>query len=226
MRLTVAAVTARTFTASKDTYIDLSSAGAITYTEVSNNAASPALSANNIRIGIIVTGATTIATTGSINQGEIGKALPIASSVAYEVTDSLGNLICPRDSNRRQLGLRTVASFSTASTSATQVTGATLPILGVAGRKVRIRMNIPSFSSNAANVPIAILWDGAVGGTSLTQINGIASSTISSPAVLEIEVAASAALKTYNISLHENVSGTASMTAIVAGSMQLRADLV
>ena len=72
IRATVSAVTARAFTASKDTYVDISSAGTITYTEVSNNAASPALSAGNVRVAIIQSGAT-ITAAGAVNQGEKAK---------------------------------------------------------------------------------------------------------------------------------------------------------
>jgi hypothetical protein len=97
-RLSISAVTARTFTASKDTYIDVldngDGTGTLVYTEATNNAASSALASNSIRIGIIVTGATTIAATTSINQGQESRILPIASSIAYSVTDSIGNLIC------------------------------------------------------------------------------------------------------------------------------------
>jgi len=82
--ITVASVTARSFTASRDTYIDVLDAGdgtgTVVYTEVTNNAASPALAANSIRIGIIVTGASNIANVGSVNQGQEDKLLPITSS--------------------------------------------------------------------------------------------------------------------------------------------------
>lgn len=47
--------TAKTFTQSKDTYVDLNTSGTYTYTEVANNAAEPALSANNIRLLKVVT---------------------------------------------------------------------------------------------------------------------------------------------------------------------------
>lgn len=84
-RISITAVTARTFTASKDTYVDLldnaDGTGTLVYTEVSNGAAAPALASNSIRIAKIVTGATTIAATSSILQ-------------AY--MDSLSNFIYPR----------------------------------------------------------------------------------------------------------------------------------
>jgi hypothetical protein len=142
-RLTLVAVTARVFTASKDTYIDVSDngdgTGLITYNEVTNNAASPALATNNIRIGIIVTGATNIATSGSVNQGQQDRVLPIASSIPYAVTDSLGNLIFPTDPLRRVLGYRQiVSSFTTTATTVTDVTGLSVPVIVPTGRKVRI----------------------------------------------------------------------------------------
>ncbi len=103
-RVSVSAVVARLFTASVDTYIDVDTTGAITYTTAANNAASPALVANNIRIGIIVTGASSIATVGSINQGQDEILLPIAGGFPYAVTDSLGNRICRRNATESRLG--------------------------------------------------------------------------------------------------------------------------
>jgi hypothetical protein len=147
-RHTVAAVTSRTFTASKDTYIDLlysvvDNVATPVYTEVANNAASPALAANSIRIGIIVTGVSSIAAAASINQGQEDRVLPIASSIPYAVTDSLGNLICPRDPNRRILGKRQiVANFTNATTPAlTDVTGLNTTVNVPTGRKVKISVD-------------------------------------------------------------------------------------
>lgn len=81
VRVTVAAVTARTFTASKDTYIDVTTAGVVTYAESTNGAAAQALTAGSIRLGYIITAAGSIAATTSIKQN--GK-------------DSLGNLMYNR----------------------------------------------------------------------------------------------------------------------------------
>lgn len=144
-RIAIGAVTARTFTASKDTYIDVldnaDGTGTLVYTEVANNAASPALASNSIRIGIIVTGATTIANVGSVNQGQENKVLPIVSSVAYAVTDSLGNLICPSDPNRKLLGQRQfVVSVGTGTTAETLITGLNCPVIVPAGRKIKVTM--------------------------------------------------------------------------------------
>lgn len=139
-RLVIAAITARSFTASKDTYIDLDTSGSPTYTEVTNNAASPALTSGYLRIGIIVTGASNIAAVGSVNQGQENKVLPIASSIPYAVTDSLGNLICPRDPNRRLLGYRQITADFTSTTinALTDITGLNLVVNVPANRKVKV----------------------------------------------------------------------------------------
>lgn len=158
-RGTISAVTARSFTASKDTYIDvLNTAGVFTlvYTEVTNNAASPALAANSIRIGIIVTGASNIASVASINQGQETKLLPIASSTPYQVTDSLGNLICPRDPARKILGYRQILSnFSTTANNVlTDITGLSCPVIVPTGRKVNISTGARYMTTSATGTGV------------------------------------------------------------------------
>lgn len=141
IRLSVNTVTARVFTASKDTYVDLGVDGVLDYNEVANNAASPALAADHIRVAIIVTGATNIANVGSINQGEPTKVLPIASSVAYSVTDSLGNLICNRTPYPRTIGYRQQIIAQQAGIGGVDVditNCASMPVIVPAGRRVRL----------------------------------------------------------------------------------------
>lgn len=58
-RVSVAA-TAKTYTASRDTYIDLAGTGAYTYVEVINGAAAPALTAGCVRLAKVVTDATAV----------------------------------------------------------------------------------------------------------------------------------------------------------------------
>jgi len=175
-RLTLSSVSARTFTASKDTYVDLSDNGdgtaAITYTEVSNNAASPALASNSLRLAIIVTGASSIADAGSVNQGQENKVLPIASSVPYAVTDSLGNLICPRDPQRQIIGFRQlVAYFSSGTTAETKVTGLDMPIKIPTGRKIRLSLHNTSVGSTG--IVTLKMYEGVFGsgGTAIQQTN-------------------------------------------------------
>ncbi len=167
--ITIGAVTARTFTASKDTYIDvlnnLDGTGTLVYTEVTNNAASPALASNSIRIGIIVTGATTIAAAGSINQGQENKVLPIASSVPYSVADSLGNLICSRDPDNRTLLVRQdFVGTSTASASPVAATKLTGFVKVPTGRKIKATLYGEIGNSAAAYANVQI-FEGTVAGT-------------------------------------------------------------
>lgn len=59
-RVSVTGVGSNTFTASKDTYIDIDYNGNITYNAVANNAAAPALTANSIRVALVVTNGSAI----------------------------------------------------------------------------------------------------------------------------------------------------------------------
>jgi hypothetical protein len=54
-RVPMASISSHAFTASKDTYIDINSAGVITYVEVANGATSPALTTSSIRVAKVVT---------------------------------------------------------------------------------------------------------------------------------------------------------------------------
>lgn len=205
-RLTLVAVTARAFTASKDTYIDVSDngdgTGLITYNEVANNAASPALTTNNIRIGIIQSGAT-ITAAGAVNQGQDTKVLPIASSIPYTVTDSLGNLICPRDPNRRLLGYRQIlGNVTTASAAQVQVTGLSVPVIIPAGRKIKVTAYSASiYSSSSGVVVTTTLWDGVVAaGTQLTEtITAMAAVNQQVPLMIEAINTPTSTSKTYNL---------------------------
>ena len=182
-RCTVAAVSAQTVGASKDRYIDLRSNGDGTASyitnEVNNNAASQALVAGDLRVGIVVAGATFITNAASINQGQVGALLPIASSQPYEVTDSLGNLICPRDPQRKIIGYRQVLSAqTTTSGTAVAITGLSMPIICPTGRKVKLTIcpGISLFNTGgAANCRLAICAGSASDANRVMQVN--ASST-------------------------------------------------
>jgi hypothetical protein len=173
-RLTVAAVVSRTFTASKDVYVDLLDNGDGTaipvYTDATTNAASPALAANSIRCAIVVVGATNIAAATSINQGQESMVLPIASSVPYAVTDSLGNLICPRDPQRKILGAKRCTSAPTGTTIAL-ITGLTCPILVPTARKVKITFS-GGLTNSGTNSQTVSIYDGTNGGTLLKSLTG------------------------------------------------------
>lgn len=164
-RLTVAAVTSRTFTASKDVYVDFSDNGDGTvlpvYTDGTTNAASGALAAGSLRNAIIVVGAGNIATAASINQGQEDRVLPIASLIPYAVTDSLGNLICPRDPNRKLLGYRQIITNYTGTTQA-DVTGLSVPVIVPTGRKIKITVKYSNASTSSVGAVVyAAILEGA-----------------------------------------------------------------
>lgn len=134
VRLTVAAVTSRTFTASKDVYVDFKDNGdgtaAITYTDNTTDAASPALpssgTANDtLRNAIVVVGASSIASaTASINQGDPHATHPTVASNILGVADSIGNRIYPTTGRVGLICYRERASnFTTTATIVTDVTG-------------------------------------------------------------------------------------------------------
>lgn len=180
-RISITAVTGRTFTASKDTYVDVldnaDGTGTLVYTEVANNAASPALASNSLRIGIVVTGATTIAAATSINQGQYDRVLPIASSIPYQVSDSLGNVICRRDPTSRLLSQRMVTAAPSATTIA-QATGMSAPIIVPTGRRIIASICAQyAVMTNVGDFKLSI-WDGVVNsGTQIMGNQGYAATT-------------------------------------------------
>lgn len=232
-RCTVAAVSAQTVGASKDRYIDLRSNGDGTASyitnEVNNNAASQALTAGDLRVGIVVAGATTIANAASINQGETDKLLPIASSIPYAVTDSLGNLICPRDPQRKLLGFRQITS-GTATTSATavQIVGLTCPVIVPTGRKVKITLFTYFAKNSTATANInSTIWDGVVAsGTQLASgVFFAPTNGYGVPMTVESVTTPATASKTYN----GGVSASANTATFDAAATQpgfIRVELI
>lgn len=190
-RLTVAAVSARTFTASKDTYVDFADNGdgtaAIIYTEVTNNAASPSTlttgtfaDTTHIRNAIIVTGASNIANAGSVNQGQQDKVLPIASSLPYTVTDSLGYLIAPRDPLRRVLGYRRMASNQGSITTEAVITALNVPIrMPQVGRKIKITLSGTKSNTNSSTDTIRVRETNISGTVVTSRVSFTAAATAS-----------------------------------------------
>jgi len=77
--------TAKLFTASKDTYVDITSAGAYVYTEVSNGASAPAITPPNQRLSMVETDADNITATTDLRT-----MLTVASqSVHYSVNEDV-----------------------------------------------------------------------------------------------------------------------------------------
>lgn len=210
VRYTATSVANKTYTASKDTYVDIGTDGTVDYNEVANNAASPALAASHIRVAIIVTNGTNITV---INQGETTMTSPVVSSIPYQVTDSLGNLIYPNNPCRTLLGYRQiVTTFNTSSAAAVQVTGLSCPVIVPVGRKVKItafaQAALPQTSLTTAYLSI---WDGTVGsGTQLAvgSQTQTAASYLAGPLVAEAVVLPASTTKTYNVGLASSAANS------------------
>lgn len=174
-RLTVAAVAARAFTASRDTYVDLSDNGDGTavpaYAPSTTNAASQTLATGSMRIAIVVTAAGSIAAATSINQGQVGRLVPISGGFPYAVTDSLGNRICPRNGNPGSLG------YSLDSTGATLTTGYvthTKVIAKSRGGNIKLIWGAQVANGNSGadrNFTMQILCDGVATGIAPASLN-------------------------------------------------------
>jgi hypothetical protein len=229
--VTASAVSARAFTASKDTYIDLDDEGTLTYTEVANNAASPALAANSIRIGIIVTGGASIASVASINQGQETKLLPIASSSAYSVTDSLGNLICNRSPQGTLVGYRRMSvSDSTNPTGTYKIPALSTLVVQADGlRKMRFTAQVDfgqRTSSSATYGLVTIKEGGAIVAIGGGQLNGGSAATNNMvPCATSIETP-TAGSHTYDVYIQLQVGGNMSINGTTTTGNHIRVELV
>lgn len=168
-RYSVAAATG-VVSANSDTYFDILAPATGTVATlvntggniVANNAASPALAANSIRNGIIQSAATITALT-SINQGQEYMTVPVIASTALSVTDSLGNLICPRDPQRKLLGQRQIINtFSPGVTAETLITGLNCPVIIPSGRKVKVTLYCYSVTGSTSVAGLQI-YEGIYG---------------------------------------------------------------
>lgn len=231
-RISIGAVTARAFTLNVDTYIDIldnaDGTGTLVYTTAATNAASPALAANSIRIGIIQAAATITATT-KVNQGQENKVFPIASSVAYTTTDSLGNLICPRDPNRKILGYKQIIANDGNTGAISVTTGLTCPVIVPTGRKVRVSAWAQSVAgTNSGNDVFLAVFDGTVaagtqlaaGGTTIATNNheyNISVTAVTTPA---------ATSKTYEVGHTESTAGTATVLASATSPAYILVELI
>ncbi len=201
IRVSVGSIAAHAFAASKDTYVDIDVNGNVTYTANTNNTASPALAANSIRVAIIITGAGSIANAASVNQGQESIVLPFAASIPYSVTDSLGNLICPRDPNRRLLGYKQLVASVAGFTALADVTGLPTPVIVPTGRKIKITGWAPQLFSTTATDRAD--WTIREGSTTLKTAYGRAGASADGwgGATVETIISPTAGLHTYKMSL-------------------------
>ncbi len=216
--VSVDAVANRTFIASRDTYVDVDDTGTLYYTDVANNAASPALTTGRMRIAIIVTGASSIASAASVNQGQEDKLLPIASSSAYSVTDSLGNLICNRSPNKTVIGYR---QFTTG--DSTNPTGtykipqlSTLVVQADGLRKIKLTAYVDfgqRTSASDTNAHVYIKESSVIIALSVGRLTGTSGSLNRSGVVATAITTPSAGSHTYDTYCELAVGGNMTITA-------------
>lgn len=195
----VSSISSHTFGSSVDTYVDYTVGSGITYTAVSNNAASPSLATNSVRIAIVVSGGSI----SSINQGSPQATAPVASNVIYSVSDSLGNIIYPNTPYPKLIGYRqTTNNFTTTSTTAVQITGLSLPILAGGTRLKVVATASDMFSNGGAAYVAMTLWNGTVGsGTQIGRAQMNPSSSGQSPVSCFAYLMPAAGLVTFNVGL-------------------------
>ena len=95
----------KTYTASKDTYVDISNTGAITYSEVANGAAAPAVAANSIRLEKVITNATEITGVTDLRVMKPNVAASSGSDEASQLLDNVG-IAASIDSNALTIALK------------------------------------------------------------------------------------------------------------------------
>jgi len=81
--------TAHTYTASKDTYVDLSKTGTFTYSEVASGATAPVFAANSIRLARISTDTTTVITVDDVRVTSVTLGSGAVTSVSDTDSDTL-----------------------------------------------------------------------------------------------------------------------------------------
>lgn len=199
-RISVNGVGSYTFTASKDTYIDIDYNGNIYYQAVSNDAASPSITANSIRVAIVVTNGTTIT---FVNQGQTDTTTanfaPTVSNNKLTVCDSLGNLIYPTDPFRKILAYRQITSqFVTSSTTYVAITGLSATVQIPASRKIKIKLYAGEINSTNSYMLVGVM-DGTVSSSIANLVCGNGPNTAAIQPMVDCETTLlpSSTTKTY-----------------------------
>ena len=211
----VGSLTASVLTASRDAYFDVTSAGVLAPTYVTNNAASPALAAGSIRIGIVVVGASNVASAASINQGQTDKVLPIASSIPYTTTDSLGNLIYNTSPYPDTLGYAQITSAFQTTSFGSDVTVTGLTVVVNVPTNVR-RLRIAGFAERIiATGGVQSLYLSIFEGATLlnrglqTQAGASYNNFVKAEAVFSV----TPGVHTYTIKISQELGGTVTLGA-------------
>lgn len=148
-RMVFKPIVTKTFTASKDTYIDMpktakpTTTDDYTYTAVNNGNASPALAADFIRIAKVITNGSAI------------------TSVVTTGWDSLGNPIRNLNARVIALGYAQVVANQSGITTDVDLTGLTTTVLVPAGARVKITASAPLSNTSATGRSTVYIKEGA-----------------------------------------------------------------
>ena len=157
--LSITAISSRTFTASKDTYVSIAQNGSIAYSEVANGAAQPALPSNSNWLAKVVTGASTVSSVTDMRQTVPITTKNIApNSVTFDKTSGIW---------WEELGRTTLGSASN-----------TISVTGLANRKfLKVLFNISSASNTRGLLRFNNISSSAYSWASLSQAVGTDSAT-------------------------------------------------
>lgn len=160
-RVTVSAVGSHNFTASVDTYVDVDNLGNITYVAVSNGAPSPALTANSLRLGVLVTNGSTIT---FVNQGQLDITLtsfgPVISGIYLTGFDTNGNALWPQ-ANQKLIGYATGVTNQTGIVSESFLSGFQSTITTNGRQKVKLSAQANVFSSTNGDIGLLRIKEGS-----------------------------------------------------------------
>lgn len=156
-----AAVASKTFTASKDTYVDIATNGSVSYDAVANGATAPALTTDYVRIAKVVTDGSGI------------------TSVVQTGVDSLRNTIRPSgpvgptqlSTSANLLAITKITStYNTGNTTATTVLPGTSTTVTVppGGRSVKVSFNVGDITNSSAGISALTMYIRA-NGTNIGQ---------------------------------------------------------
>lgn len=223
-RNVISAIASRTFTASKDTYVSVSSTGVIGYQEVANNSSSPSLATGSMWLAIVVTNASAIT---HVNTGQVGATAPVVTFRTLMVSDTNGNLIYPRARQRILSVAQVTSAHNTgAVTTAVDITGAYIAV-NIPSTGARIKLTafcngVTNASGTGTNTSFLIREGSTtIGYTNISLPNG----TLASPGVPIAIITATPGTHTYKLTTQNTVATNVAYGAGATGPIQLLAEL-
>lgn len=199
VRVTLAA-TAKLYTASKDTYVDLSNTGVLTYVEVANGAGAPAVTASSIRLQKVVTNGTAVTSVTQLASTNMTAAKMLATptaakTAAYTATLNDDFINCDATGGAFAVTLPPVATAAgrtfgirKSDASANAVTLADT-IDGTAGRALLIPYATYFVRSNGVTYSIIGAWRAGPGYFAALTVTGqsnLAAGSVGAPTICAI----------------------------------------